>query len=161
VREPDLLQKFGGHAMAAGMTIRQSDFGGFAEVFDRVVRAHLRPDDLNAVIHSDGAISEDQMNLDTARAIIAGGPWGQGFAEPLFDDRFEVVSSRVVGQRHWKLVLRPVSGESCVDAIAFNAVEALPVMPERVHVAYRLDENEWRGRTGLQLRIEFLQEAAQ
>jgi single-stranded-DNA-specific exonuclease len=101
------------------------------------------------------------MNLETARAIIAGGPWGQGFAEPLFDDRFEVVSSRVVGQRHWKLVLRPVSGELELDAIAFNAVEALPVMPERVHVAYRLDENEWRGRTGLQLRIEFLQEAAQ
>ena len=159
VREPDLLRKFGGHAMAAGMTIRQADFEGFAEVFDQVVRSHLQADDLNAVIRSDGAIAEDEMNLDTVRAIMDGGPWGQGFAEPIFDDRFEVVSSRVVGEKHWKLVLRPVSGELAVDAIAFNAVDELPVMPNRVHAAYRLDENEWQGRVSLQLRIEHLREA--
>jgi single-stranded-DNA-specific exonuclease len=99
------------------------------------------------------------MNLDTVRAIMDGGPWGQGFAEPIFDDRFEVVSSRVVGERHWKLVLRQVSGALAVDAIAFNAVDELPVMPNRVHAAYRLDENEWQGRVRLQLRIEHLQEA--
>lgn len=161
VREPDLLQKFGGHAMAAGMTIRQADFEGFAEVFDQVVRSHLQPEDLAAVFSSDGTISEDEMNLETVRAIVDGGPWGQGFAEPMFDDRFEVLSSRVVGEKHWKLVLRPVSGELVVDAIAFNSVEELPVMPKRVHAAYRLDENEWQGRTSLQLRIEHMQEANQ
>ena len=159
VREPALLQKFGGHAMAAGMTIREADYDGFAETFDAVVRSHLDPDDLQAVIISDGAIIEEEMTLDTARSISAAGPWGQGFAEPIFDDRFEVLSSRVVGDKHWKLVLRPAGGALALDAIAFNAVESLPTMPARVHAAYRLDENEWQGRIKLQLRIEYLHEA--
>lgn len=159
VREPALLQKFGGHAMAAGMTIREADYDGFAETFDAVVRSHLDPDDLQAVIISDGAIVEEEMTLDTARLISAAGPWGQGFAEPIFDDRFEVLSSRVVGDKHWKLVLRPTGGALALDAIAFNAVESLPTMPARVHAAYRLDENEWQGRIKLQLRIEYLHEA--
>ena len=159
VREPPLLQKFGGHAMAAGMTIREADYDGFAETFDAVVRSHLDPDDLQAVIISDGAIIEEEMTLDTARSISAAGPWGQGFAEPIFDDRFEVLSSRVVGDKHWKLVLRPAGGALALDAIAFNAVESLPTMPARVHAAYRLDENEWQGRIKLQLRIEYLHEA--
>jgi single-stranded-DNA-specific exonuclease len=159
VREPALLQKFGGHAMAAGMTIREADYDGFAETFDAVVRSHLDPDDLQAVIISDGAIVEEEMTLDTARLISAAGPWGQGFAEPIFDDRFEVLSSRVVGDKHWKLVLRPMGGALALDAIAFNAVESLPTMPARVHAAYRLDENEWQGRIKLQLRIEYLREA--
>ena len=145
VLQPALLQKFGGHAMAAGMTIREADFADFAQVFDQVVRSHLQPDDLHAVIRSDGAIAEDEMNLETARAISDGGPWGQGFAEPIFDDRFEVISSRVVGEKHWKLVMRPAGGDLAVDAIAFNAVESLPAMPQMVHAAYRLDENEWQG----------------
>ncbi len=159
VREPALLQKFGGHAMAAGMTIREADYDGFAETFDAVVRSHLDPDDLQAVIISDGTIVEEEMTLDTARLISAAGPWGQGFAEPIFDDRFEVLSSRVVGDKHWKLVLRPMGGALALDAIAFNAVESLPTMPARVHAAYRLDENEWQGRIKLQLRIEYLREA--
>ena len=159
VRQPALLQKFGGHAMAAGMTIREADYDGFAETFDAVVRSHLDPDDLQAVIISDGAIVEEEMTLDTARLISAAGPWGQGFAEPIFDDRFEVLSSRVVGDKHWKLVLRPTGGALALDAIAFNAVESLPTMPARVHAAYRLDENEWQGRIKLQLRIEYLREA--
>ena len=159
VREPALLQKFGGHAMAAGMTIREADYDGFAETFDAVVRSHLDPNDLQAVIISDGAIVEEEMTLDTARLISAAGPWGQGFAEPIFDDRFEVLSSRVVGDKHWKLVLRPTGGALALDAIAFNAVESLPTMPARVHAAYRLDENEWQGRIKLQLRIEYLHEA--
>jgi single-stranded-DNA-specific exonuclease len=158
VRAPDLLQKFGGHAMAAGMTIREADLADFAEVFDAVVRSHLRPEDLHAVIHSDGAIVETEMNLQTARAIVDGGPWGQGFAEPIFDNKFEVISSRVVGEKHWKLVLRAIPGGTTIDAIAFNAVETLPIMPDRVHAAFRLDENEWQGRVSLQLRIEYLGE---
>jgi single-stranded-DNA-specific exonuclease len=158
VLQPALLQKFGGHAMAAGMTIREADFAEFAQVFDQVVRSHLQPDDLQAVIRSDGAIAEQEMNLETARAISDGGPWGQGFAEPIFDDRFEVISSRVVGEKHWKLVMRPAGGDLVLDAIAFNAVESLPVMPQTVHAAYRLDENEWQGRVSLQLRIEYLEE---
>ena len=159
VREPDLLQKFGGHAMAAGMTIREADYDGFASTFDAVVRSHLAPEDLQAVIMSDGVVTEEELTLDTARLISAAGPWGQGFSEPMFDDRFEVLSSRVVGDKHWKLVLRPAGGTLALDAIAFNGVESLPAMPERIHAAYRLDENEWRGKVTLQLRIEYLLEA--
>jgi len=160
VQQPELLQKFGGHAMAAGMTIRETDFDEFAQVFDEVVRRHLQADDLAAVVHSDGSIADDEMTLETARAIIDGGPWGQGFAEPLFDGRFEVISSRVVGDKHWKLVLCPAGTDLAVDAIAFNACETLAVMPQWVHAAYRLDENEWQGRVRLQLRIEYMQEAS-
>ena len=101
------------------------------------------------------------MALETARAIRAGGPWGQGFDEPLFDGCFDVLSSRIVGQRHWKLVLRPSPGDQVVDAIAFNAVDDLPVMPPQIHAAYRLDENEWQGRVTLQLRIEYLEASGQ
>lgn len=159
VRAPGLLEKFGGHAMAAGMSIAGERFTEFATVFDEVVRTHLAPDDLRAVIHSDGAVAASELTLETARAIVDGGPWGQGFPEPMFDDRFEVVDSRVVGDRHWKLKVRPVSGRDTFDAIAFNGVEKLPVLPQVVHAAYRLDENEWQGRVRLQLRFEHLQEA--
>ena len=160
-RDPALLQKFGGHAMAAGMSIAQSGFDSFARLFDEVVRLHLCDDDLRAVIRSDGPVPEVALNLDTARAIHDGGPWGQGFSEPIFDDHFEVVSSRVVGRKHWKLVVRPVAGTQTIDAIAFNAVEFLPTVPDRIHAAYRLDQNEWQGRLSLQLRFEHLEEAAQ
>jgi single-stranded-DNA-specific exonuclease len=153
---PDVLQKFGGHAMAAGMTIRKDDFAAFSALFDDIVRRHLQPADLEAVLMSDGEIAAEQLNLETARAIIAGGPWGQGFPEPLFDDQFDVLSSRIVGEKHWKLVLRKRDAQTPVDAIAFNAVDALPRMPQRIAAAFQLDENEWQGRTSLQLRIAYM-----
>ncbi|WP_078119891.1 single-stranded-DNA-specific exonuclease RecJ [Thiosocius teredinicola] len=160
VRNPRVLQKFGGHAMAAGMTIDEEAFDAFTRTFDAVVREHLAADDLQAVIHSDGGVDEAALNLETARAIIEGGPWGQGFPEPMFDDEFEVVSSRVVGEKHWKLVVSPMGSRQTIDAIAFNAVETLPQMPARVRAAYRLDENEWQGRVSLQLRFEYLEGVA-
>ncbi|MCB1724130.1 MAG: single-stranded-DNA-specific exonuclease RecJ [Gammaproteobacteria bacterium] len=160
VRHPQLLEKFGGHAMAAGMTIRARDLAAFAQAFDAVVRCHLQADDLHAVIQSDGSVPPVDLTLETARALLDGGPWGQGFAEPLFDDEFDVLSSRVVAERHWKLVLSPAGSDRPVDAIAFNSVADMPRMPARVRAAYRLDENEWQGRVSLQLRIEHLQEAA-
>ncbi len=159
VREPGVLRKFGGHAMAAGMTLDEASFDVFCQVFDETVRAHLRPDDLRALVQSDGAIAAGEMTLAMARQISDGGPWGQGFPEPTFDDRFQVVSGRVVGDKHWKMVLRPLNTDLSLDAIAFNAVEALPVLPATVHAAYRLDENEWQGRSSLQLRVEYLEAA--
>lgn len=158
---PAILNKFGGHAMAAGMTIRRQDFEAFRESFEGVVRGRLRHEDLQGVIQSDGEIGPADLSLDTAREIRDGGPWGQGFPEPVFDDHFEVLSSRVVGEKHWKLVLRPLSGAQTVDAIAFNAVEDLPEIPGRIHAAYMLDENEWQGRVSLQLRIEHMAEAGE
>ena len=156
---PDLLQKFGGHAMAAGLSIRLQDFTRFANAFDQVVREQLEPDQLQPLIASDGGVPPQEMTLETARSIVDGGPWGQGFIEPMFDDVFEVRSSRVVGERHWKLVLQDPDHRTIVDAIAFNAVEQLPRMPDRIRAAYRLDINEWRGISSLQLRIEYMESA--
>ncbi len=157
---PQLLSKFGGHAMAAGMTLDAADFPAFAQAFDTVVRRHLTAEDLQATLHSDGRVAAADLNLDTAHAILDGGPWGQGFDEPLFDDIFDVVNSRVVGERHWKLVLAPSDApRHVIDAIAFYAVDQLPTMPARIRAAYRLDANEWQGRINLQLRIDYLEEA--
>ncbi len=156
---PELLQKFGGHAMAAGMTLRRADFERFSEAFDAVVREQLDEEDLQASITSDGGIPATEMTLDTAHLIAEGGPWGQGFVEPVFDDLFEVRSSRIVGERHWKLVLQHEAGGALVDAIAFNAVADHPKLPVRIHAAYRMDVNEWRGQRSLQLRIEHMEPA--
>ena len=157
---PQLLSKFGGHAMAAGMTLRAEDFEAFAKAFDEIVRRHLTVEDMQATLRSDGRIDAADLHLDTAQAILEGGPWGQGFEEPLFDDVFDVVNHRIVGERHWKLVLAPQGvPQHLVDAIAFYAVDEWPEMPKRVRAAYRLDANEWQGRVDLQLRIEYLEEA--
>jgi len=156
-QHPDLLQKFGGHAMAAGMTVRRADFERFAQAFDTVVREQLEEQDLQALIVSDGSVPADQMTLDTAQSIVEGGPWGQCFSEPLFDDIFEIRSSRIVGERHWKLVLQHAAGQPLIDAIAFNAREDHPQLPSRIRAAYRMDINEWRGQRSLQLRIEYME----
>ncbi len=158
VGHPSVLEKFGGHAMAAGMSIRETDFARFADAFDTVVRSHLSADHLQACVVSDGQIAAEEISLDTARDIMNGGPWGQGFEEPIFDDEFDVLSSRVVGEKHWKLLVQPCGGQTASDAIAFNAVEQMPEMPPRIRAAYRLDENEWQGRVSLQLRIEHMEE---
>jgi single-stranded-DNA-specific exonuclease len=155
---PGLLEKFGGHAMAAGMTVQAGNFPAFARAFDAVIRGHLSAEDLTEVIQSDGGIDSTEMNLDTARAILSGGPWGQGFPEPVFDGIFSVVSSRVVGERHWKLVVVPKDTDLALDAIAFNAVDDMPVVPDLIHAAFQMDENEWQGRVSLQLRFQHLRE---
>ncbi len=156
---PGLLARFGGHAMAAGLSLREADLEAFSQAFDTVVRERLGEDDLRHRLWSDGELAAAQLTLETARVLFDGGPWGQGFPEPLFDGLFEVVQQRVVGEHHWKLVLRPADGGEPLDAIAFNAVATHPRMPERVRAAYRLDINEWRGRRSLQLRIEHLEPA--
>ena len=156
VRHPEILQKFGGHAMAAGMTIAAADLAAFSAAFDAIVRARLSPTDLCVEIRSDGQLSPEALSLDLAQAIAEGGPWGQGFEEPVFDGRFDVADHRRVGDRHWKLRLRPVGSDRVVDAIAFNAVERLPVVPARIHAAYQLDRNEWQGQVRLQLRVVYM-----
>lgn len=153
-REPRLLSRFGGHAMAAGLSIKEDDFAAFATVFDEVVREQLCADDLSPVMLTDGPVPAKRLSLDTARLIAEGGPWGQGFPEPLFDDYFEVVDARIVGEVHWKLVLSPRGSDDVLDAIAFRAVETWPNLPQHIHAAYRLDENVWQGRASLQLRLE-------
>jgi len=159
-RYPDLFDKFGGHAMAAGMTIREKDFEQFAQAFDQVAGEQLSDDQLQAVLLSDGEVPADQLSLEMAAELTQAGPWGQSFPEPLFDGEFDVVSGRIVGEHHWKLVLRPSGSQQTIDAIAFKTVEQFPQLPEKLKIAYQLDINEWQGRQSLQLRVDYMEAVA-
>jgi len=153
---PGLLSKFGGHAMAAGLSLRLIDFERFSREFDREVRCRVDEDSLRGVVRSDGELGLEDLRLELAELLRAAGPWGQGFPEPLFDGYFVVVQKRVVAERHLKLLLRPLAGEGLVDAIAFNQAER-DADVETIHAAFRLDVNEFRGRRSLQLLIEYFQ----
>ena len=149
-----LLERFGGHAMAAGLTLHEADLPAFTAAFDAEVRRWLAPEDVAGVVHSDGEITAAELGMDLAEAIRAGGPWGQGFPEPLFDSTFEVLDRRVVGGHHLKLMLRPADGPQGIEAIAFNQAEqAMSGLPERLRVAYHLEVNEFRGESRVQLRV--------
>lgn len=152
---PELLKKFGGHAMAAGLTIHADALEPFKQAFDAEVRRHLREEDLRGTLLSDGELSGTEADMALAARLRSETPWGQGFAEPLFDGWFEVASSRIVGERHLKMQLRwPDTGQS-VDAIAFSVDEPLlTLQPQQVQIAYRLDINEWRGNQSLQLLVD-------
>jgi single-stranded-DNA-specific exonuclease len=155
---PGLLSKFGGHAMAAGLTLALADFERFSTAFDEEVRRHLRPEDLRREILSDGALTETELNLELAQTLRDAGPWGQGFPEPLFDGEFELVNKRIVGEKHLKLVLRPPGSQQAIDAIAFNTVDDdWPPEVGRVALAYRLDVNEFNGRRSAQLMVEHIE----
>jgi len=156
--EPGLLSKFGGHAMAAGLTLAAEKLDAFTRAFESVVRRRLVEDDLQAIIHSDGELPSAELTLNLARVLAEGGPWGQSFPEPLFDGVFNTIQSRIVGERHWKLVLQPVDSTAVFDAIAFNQARYFPnAPPGRLRAAYRLDANEFRGNVTLQLRIEHME----
>jgi single-stranded-DNA-specific exonuclease len=156
-QHPGLLDKFGGHAMAAGLSLPADRFEDFCRAFDEEVRRHLGPEDLHKQILSDGALVADELSLPVAEALRGGGPWGQAFPEPLFDGVFEVVQRRIVGERHLKLLLRvPDSGQT-LDAIAFNTVDDdWPAEVERVELAYRLDVNDYNGNRSAQLLVEYI-----
>ncbi|WP_241087403.1 single-stranded-DNA-specific exonuclease RecJ [Candidatus Vondammii sp. HM_W22] len=154
-RYPELLEKFGGHAMAAGLSLRRTDFDAFKDQFDAQVRESIDAEGLNGVILSDGALDCRDLSFQLAELLRSSGPWGQGFPEPLFDGVFRIVSLRVVGERHLKMVLEPEDGGQRVDAIAFNQVENQSGNGnEKLHIAYRLDINEFRGTRKLQLIVE-------
>ncbi len=159
VAYPRALSKFGGHAMAAGMSIQATDLPLFSKAFDDIVRASLSLTDLRAEIRSDGELPANALTLETAQVISQGGPWGQGFEEPVFDGLFRISDARVVGEKHWKLRLRPPDSNADLDAIAFNAVEDMPSLPGVVRAAYQLDQNAWRGEIKLQLRVVYLEAA--
>ncbi len=151
---PGLLLKFGGHAMAAGLSIKRLHYERFGVVFDKTVRAWLTPDQLKATLVSDGELAVDDLTLDTAALLRAGGPWGSGFPEPLFEGDFELVSQRVVGQDHLKLVLKTEG--RVIDAIAFRQA---PLAPEcrRVRLAYKLEVNDYGQWPTVQLVVDYLE----
>jgi single-stranded-DNA-specific exonuclease len=154
-RHAGLLSKFGGHAMAAGLSLERARFDEFRAAFDTEVRRHLSAGDLRGVISSDGLLEPADIGLTLARELRGAGPWGQGFPEPVFDGEFEVMSSRVVGESHLKLSLRAGKGAEPVDAIAFNALEYWPEDAKVVRLAYKLDVNRFRGRETAQLVVEY------
>ena len=158
--KPSILKKFGGHAMAAGLSLDEKDLDVFEKTFRRVVAEKLSEDMKSPVVISDGCLSPKQLTLEFAHILKGAGPWGQHFSEPLFDDQFVVVQQRIVGQKHLKLVLSLESNSEVIfDAIAFNV--DLNVWPnlsiEKVVVVYKLDVNEFRGRQSLQLLIDYIE----
>ena len=160
VQQPDLLHKFGGHAMAAGMELAQRDFDRFAGAFDAVLRSELKEQDLQGEILSDGVLPPELMGLEMARTLREAGPWGQHFPEPVFDGEFIVHQQKLVGGRHLKLVLADARhpGQE-LDAIWFNIDADNWPMPglQRARLVYRLDANEFRGFVNLQLMVEHLE----
>ncbi|MBL3824854.1 MULTISPECIES: single-stranded-DNA-specific exonuclease RecJ [Marinobacter] len=157
-RHPGMMKKFGGHAMAAGMTLAKADLDAFSEAFDHAVRDTLSAEDLEAAITTDGPLGPSELSLDTAALLKRAGPWGQHFPEPLFDGEFRVVSQRIVGENHLKLVLQPAEGGGIIDGIAFNTGPEVPDYTRTgARVVYKPDANTFRGRTNLQLLVDYLE----
>ncbi|MBS0611872.1 MAG: single-stranded-DNA-specific exonuclease RecJ [Proteobacteria bacterium] len=157
---PGLLDKFGGHAMAAGLTLPAARLEDFRAAFDATVRRHRGADALRPVRYSDGELEATHLALDTARALRAGGPWGQGFAEPQFDGEFELLDSRLVGERHLKMRLRAGGGAE-LAAIHFGYLgsefdDARVRAGARVRLLYRLEVNEYEGVERVQLNSSCL-----
>ena len=157
-RHPGLISKFGGHAMAAGLSLPAEHFETFAKAFDEEVRRQLCEDDLTGRLLSDGVLSIDEFNLPLARELRNAGPWGQHFPEPLFHGAFQLVQQRIVGERHLKVVLKSECGSLQLDGIAFGVDrEVWPNPTVRwVELAYKLDVNEFRGQESVQLLISHL-----
>ena len=153
-KRPGMLLKFGGHAMAAGLSIKRVHLPRFQTVFDKAVRAAVTPDMLDAVLLTDGELAKEALNLDTVAKLANAGPWGNGFAEPTFAGEFTLVNQRVVGQDHLKLVFA-LQGQ-LIDAIAFRQ-PPLDGQPQRVRVVYKPALNDYGGRQTLQLMVEYIE----
>lgn len=154
-RRPGLMKAFGGHAMAAGLSLEASVLKTFESTLDDAVRTQRGGQSLSEEILTDGVLGHQELNLDTALAIEAYGPWGQRFPEPLFDGLFDVVDARVVGGSHLKMVVQPQGGGAAIDAIAFNRMpDDLP--GGAVRLLYRLNINRWRGNESPQLVVEHI-----
>ncbi|MEL4390750.1 single-stranded-DNA-specific exonuclease RecJ [Shewanella xiamenensis] len=155
-RHPGLISKFGGHAMAAGLTLKSGGFATFAKAYDDAVREQLKPEQLTGELWSDGELTPTELTLEIAQLLRNAGPWGQSFEEPLFDGYFKIIQQRIVGERHLKLVLETPCGTVMLDAIAFNV--DLHIWPDatiqHARIVYKLDVNEYRGNFTLQLMVE-------
>ena len=153
-KRPGMLLKFGGHAMAAGLSIKRVHLPRFQTAFDKAVRAAVTPDMLDAVLLTDGELAKEALNLDTVAKLANAGPWGNGFAEPTFAGEFTLVNQRVVGQDHLKLVF--ALQDQLIDAIAFRQ-PPLDGQPQRVRVVYKPALNDYGGQQTLQLMVEYIE----
>jgi single-stranded-DNA-specific exonuclease len=156
-QNPDLILKFGGHAMAAGLSLKLKDFARFQQCFQKAATDCLSAEDLQCTLLSDGELAISEMNLAFAEQLRLAGPWGQNFIEPLFDDQFSIIQQRLVGEKHLKLVVQ--KEQQLFDAIAFNIDTKLwpNFKAQKIQLAYRLDVNEFRGKRNLQLMVEHLE----
>ncbi|EGR0623059.1 single-stranded-DNA-specific exonuclease RecJ [Vibrio parahaemolyticus] len=162
-QNPDLIIKFGGHAMAAGLTIKEQDFERFSRLFDEVVKKELDEAALKGVILTDGELKPEEFSMHIAEQLRAGGPFGQAFPEPIFDGEFKVLHQKLVGEKHLKLMLEPLykghPTNVMIDGIAFNVdLRRWPdASVKTVRLAYKLDVNEFRGNQSLQLMIDHIE----
>ncbi|MEC6823799.1 single-stranded-DNA-specific exonuclease RecJ [Photobacterium piscicola] len=157
-QHPGMILKFGGHAMAAGLTIPESQLDAFSLAFDAAVRKVLDEDALQGVLLSDGELQPYELTLETAEILRAGGPWGQQFPEPTFDGSFRLLHQKLVAGKHLKMMVEPLAGGSVIDAIAFNVdLKRWPdASVQQIELVYRLDVNEFRGNRSVQLMVEHL-----
>ena len=155
---PNLMAKFGGHAMAAGLSLAQQNLSTFKSALEAVAQDMTKGRDWNQVLLSDGELAKEEFNMQFAEQIRQISPWGQGFPEPMFDGLFEVIDARVVGDTHAKLKLRPVVSDQVIDAICFGYLATHDSLPQgEIRAAYRLDVNEFRDRKTLQLMIQHIE----
>lgn len=155
---PGLIQKFGGHAMAAGLSLKEHDIPRFAEAFQEILARDIDSNCLENTILTDGELAPNDFDLKLARLLQDAGPWGQHFPEPLFDGTFNLVQQRLLGGKHLKMTLAVPETKQLIDAIAFNidADQWPNHRVERVRLVYRLDVNEYKGMTNLQLLVEHI-----
>lgn len=155
-RHPGLIVRFGGHAMAAGLSLHRADIDRFAAAFDAVAHERLSAQSLRATVLTDGELEAADFCLDLACQLRDAGPWGQGFPEPLFDGEFDLASWKVMGEVHLRLMLRHADLGQPLEAVMFNAYDGTPP-PSRVRVAFQLDVNTWNDKHRLQLLIRHLE----
>jgi len=160
-RYPQLLSKFGGHAMAAGMSIKESHYDAFRLAFDAIISDWVTPEQLEATVWTDGPLAPEDFSLSFAEQVRLSGPWGQAFPEPCFDGVFEVLQQRLVGEKHLKLMVREPQSGLLLDAICFFVdLEKWPNEScTKIRLVYKLDINEFRGQKNLQLMVDYLEVA--
>jgi len=155
-RHPGLIERFGGHAMAAGLSLKTCDYPRFAEAFDAIARELIDTDQLQAVLLTDGELPAGAASLSLARQLRQAGPWGQAFPEPLFDNAFECHSWKLMGERHLRLQLRDPRDGAVHDAVMFNAYHGTPP-PTRFRAVYELTINDWQGRETPRLLLRHIE----
>jgi single-stranded-DNA-specific exonuclease len=157
IKHPDMIPQFGGHAMAAGLTLVEAAFPEFQHLFDQAVRQQLSADQLYGTVYSDGELQPQEFTVNLAEQLRNVSPWGQGFPEPVFDGQFEVIEHVILKEKHLKMKLRPVGGQEVIDAILFNYAQHFtpPTPLKRVQLAYKLEINYFRGSKNLQLMTEY------
>lgn len=153
---PGLIQKFGGHAMAAGLTIHRKDVETFAKAFDAYVTSTVEEEHLQAIIYSDGELAPEELSLEIADRLRLEGPWGQGFPEPVFDNEFDILAYQVIGQGHLKLLLGDPRTGRQHEGIHFFGYTGSD-LPVKSRITYQLDVHVWNGNESLQLLIRHIE----